>query len=256
MTRVLVVAAHPDDETIGASTMLATQHEVTVIHVTDGAPRDRRWWPRDAPSSREEYARLRRREADAALALVGIGAERIHRLGLVDLEACRALPDLITAIRDALDRERPELVITHAYEGGHPDHDAVAFAVAEACAEVPAPLVVEMALYHGASGELRAGEHIPGAPALAIALAPAERTRRAAMLDCFASQRATIAPFRAIDREVFRCAPTYDFARPPHRGPLLYERWGFPVTGTEWRELALRARKSTRSDARRAPSPR
>jgi LmbE family N-acetylglucosaminyl deacetylase len=146
MTRVLVVAAHPDDETIGASTMLATRHELTVIHVTDGAPRDRRWWPRGAPSSREEYARLRRREADAALALAGVDSARIHRLGLVDLEACRALPELITVLRDAIDRARPELLITHAYEGGHPDHDAVAFAVAEACAGLARPRVVEMAL--------------------------------------------------------------------------------------------------------------
>lgn len=259
MTRVLVVAAHPDDETIGASTLLATHHEVTVVHVTDGAPRDRRWRSRAAPESREEYARVRRREAETALALAGIGAGQIRRLDVVDLEASHALPELVTALAGVLEDLRPELVITHAYEGGHPDHDAVAFAVAEARARVDArsdgPLVVEMALYHGVSGELRAGQHLPGLPVLAVPFAPAELVRRAAMLDCFASQRATLAPFRAMACEVFRPAPRYDFACPPHLGPLLYEHWGFPITGAEWRELARRARQSTRPDARRAPRP-
>jgi len=37
---VLVVVAHPDDETIGAGAMLASLDDVHVVHLTDGAPGD------------------------------------------------------------------------------------------------------------------------------------------------------------------------------------------------------------------------
>ena len=38
-------------------------------------------------AAREDYAAARGREADAALALLGVAPERVHRLGYVDQEA-------------------------------------------------------------------------------------------------------------------------------------------------------------------------
>jgi len=61
------------------------------------------------------------------------------------------------------------------------------------------------------------------------------------MLACFASQRATLAPFVALAQECYRPAPAYDFASPPHRGTLWYERLGLSLSGAAWRELAVRA---------------
>lgn len=240
--RVLIVAAHPDDETIGASTLLHGPHEVTILHVTDGAPRDPRWWPA-ATESREAYADQRHRELALALARTNVPPARMLRLGFVDQETCHGLRALARAIAEHVAEARPELVVTHAYEGGHPDHDSVAFAVAEARAVVPdPPRVIEMALYHGARGALCAGEFLPGtrAPATHV-LTDEERRRRAEMLGCFASQRETLAPFLGVRHERFRVAPAYDFARPPHAGPLLYERTGFTTAGAEWRELAALA---------------
>jgi N-acetylglucosamine malate deacetylase 2 len=85
--RVLVVAAHPDDETIGASVVLAHPHVATVLHVTDGAPRDPRWWPPSMPD-RATYARVRALEAERALQHVR--AARVA-LDIVDQEVIHAL---------------------------------------------------------------------------------------------------------------------------------------------------------------------
>lgn len=245
MARVLIIAAHPDDETLGASALLGGPDEITVIHVTDGAPRDPRWWPSPRPSqepSRAAYAQLRRDEALCALARANIPATRILELGVVDQEACRELPALARAIAEHLDALAPDLVITHAYEGGHPDHDAVACAVAVARDRVARPpALLEMALYHGAGGGLRAGEFLPNGPSVIHALDLAEQRRRAAMLACFASQQATLAPFLGITDERYRIPPRYDFGRAPHGGRLFYEQLGFPLSGAEWRELAARA---------------
>ena len=51
-----------------------------------------------------------------------------------------------------------DLVLTHAYEGGHPDHDAVAFAVSGGGAargsDAADTTVVEMPFYHAGPGGL------------------------------------------------------------------------------------------------------
>jgi LmbE family N-acetylglucosaminyl deacetylase len=234
--RLAIIAAHPDDETIGASALMAA-HDATVIHVTDGAPRDPRWWPGDT-TDREGYARERACEVERALTLAR--AKRVA-LGFIDQEAAYALPELVGAIADEVARRAPELVVTHAYEGGHPDHDAVAFAVAFAARHVlPGLRVIEMALYHGAHGELVAGHFVDDRGSICRALAPAELALRRAMLACFTSQRATLAPFIPLAHERYRPAPAYDFSQPPHAGLLLYERLGFPMTSAIWRELAAR----------------
>jgi LmbE family N-acetylglucosaminyl deacetylase len=245
--RLVIIAAHPDDETIGASALMAA-HETAVVHVTDGAPREARFWPEGTPD-RESYAETRAREAESALSHVG--AERIA-LGFVDQETPHALPDLASAIARVLEQNQPSLVVTHAYEGGHPDHDAVAFAVACAARLVSrAPHVWEMALYHGAAGALVAGSgacapmvtghFIDDHGSIRRTLAPAELARRRAMLASYESQRETLAPFVPLVHERFRPAPAYDFSKPPHEGPLHYERIGFPITGEAWRDFATHA---------------
>ena len=65
--RLLVLAAHPDDETIGASASLAKFPCAAVAYLTDGAPRDPRFWTGGSYTSREDYARTRRKEAAHAL---------------------------------------------------------------------------------------------------------------------------------------------------------------------------------------------
>src|SRR3954451_11916601 len=70
----LILAAHPDDETIGASVLLSRFPQSTVAFLTDGAPRDTRLWSAGIHGSREEYAETRRQEALDALTYVDIPA--------------------------------------------------------------------------------------------------------------------------------------------------------------------------------------
>jgi LmbE family N-acetylglucosaminyl deacetylase len=250
--RALLVAAHPDDETIGAGALLARLPRCEVLYLTDGAPRDLRWAPAVDPragGSRDEYGRARRREAARALSLVGLSEHSLAMLSAVDQEAAFHLPDLARELASRFHRFAPDLVVTHPYEGGHPDHDAAAFAV-HAAAEVlrrrglPVPAIVEMTSYHARDGSLVAGEFlpVPGADGTAtLVLSDKERALKSRMLLCFETQRQTLAQFPPSGRESFRLAPVYRFTEPPHPGPLLYEIWGFPLDGGRWRELARQA---------------
>jgi LmbE family N-acetylglucosaminyl deacetylase len=248
--RTLLAVSHPDDETIGAGILLSRLPDAWVLHLTDGAPRDPRFFHGGFAGTREEYERTRRLELTAAMALAGVAPQRLLRIeGVADQEAVHHLPRITREIAVLLRQLRPDVVITHAYEGGHPDHDAAAFAVRAAVellrrgrSQPPRPPdIVEMPLYFARPG---GGEPVfqkllsPADNAMILELSPEERDLKERMLDCFGSQRDLLTMFRPPVREVFRPAPHCDFSRPPHAGRLQYEIWDFPIDGARWRDLA------------------
>lgn len=239
--KIMIVAAHPDDETIGIGAQLCRFEDVLLVHVTDGAPRDGRDAARYGFATTADYGAARRTELANALAAGGASKARILVFEIPDQEACRELAALARRIADLLISEAPRVVITHPYEGGHPDHDAAAFAVHAACHLLPrgeAPAIVEMALYHRGGGGLVRGDFLPAdRPATLLMLDARDGIRKQRMIDAFATQRWLLAAF-PLDCERLRSAPKYDFRQPPHPGALHYETLGWDITGTRWRRYA------------------
>lgn len=244
MPRVTIIAAHPDDEVIGAGGRLPYLDGANIVHVTDGAPRDMTDAIANGFTTREAYAAARAVERTRALALTGIAADRILDIALVDQEASFALVELTHHVAKLLWENPPDVVLTHAYEGGHPDHDATAFAVHGAVDLVRrrgarAPAIIEFAGYHWRDGAMRTGGFLPhpSAHERRVSLGNRERRLKDAMFACYATQRRVLAAFSS-DGERFRHAPTYDFTAPPHEGRLFYEWFEWGVTGAAWRRLA------------------
>lgn len=135
-------------------------------------------------------------------------------------------------------------VITHPYEGGHPDHDTCAFIVQCACQRLrragrPVPVRLEFASYHARDGDTARGVFWPAAscPERVVPLDARQLARKQAALAEFATQRAIIDSF-PLDPERLRPAPRYDFTRLPPPGEVLYDRFRWRVTGESWRERA------------------
>ena len=228
-----IVVAHPDDETIAAGARLHLMPGLLLVHVTDGAPRRLNDPVKLGFPSPEAYADAREQELQAALACAGVSPARI-RLGVPDQDASLEMPGIADRLRTILREHAIEAVVTHAYEGGHPDHDAVCRAV-HAATDCP---VYEFAGYHaGPDGEMTVARFLPGPPETRVLLDPREQARKQAMLDCFATQRDILRLF-GVSVERYRRAGTIDFSRPPHEGALNYERWGWEMTGARWRSLA------------------
>jgi len=120
--RLLVVAAHPDDETLGAGGFLRAVHaaggRVRLVVATDGEAA----FPRAGPAVRAALARTRRDELDRALGALGLDGIEVHRLGLPDSGLADVDCELVEALRPlAADADACLAPWVH---DPHPDHAA------------------------------------------------------------------------------------------------------------------------------------
>jgi LmbE family N-acetylglucosaminyl deacetylase len=240
---VAVFVAHPDDETAGAGGILPSLRQPVIVHMTDGAPRDLAFARAAGYEDREEYARARRLELYNALELAGIRPEQTRSFDYFDQELSLHMVPAALRIAELLREFRPGWVLTQAYEGGHPDHDATAFVVHAACMLLPSPpRIYEFTSYHALKeGGTELGRFLPGEDAgETITLSSEARERKIRMLACFATQQDMLRQF-PVDAERYRAAPVYDFTQAPHPGVLLYENFNWGMSGEWWRRLAATA---------------
>ncbi len=124
--RALVVAPHPDDESLGCGGLLAglaqRRCEVFVIFVTDGGAshlRSRKW-------PRERLASQRRAEANAALLELGLGEARRAFFNFKDadmpISGSLEWRGGVVNMRDIVTRLRPELIVAPWRRDPHCDH--------------------------------------------------------------------------------------------------------------------------------------
>ncbi len=126
--RLMCVLAHPDDESLGVGGALARYAAEGVdIHLVV-ATRGERGWPGDPATYPGPSALGKLREAELRAAAAVLGVREVTFLGYLDGELDRADPAEATArIVAALQRARPQVVVTFGPDGayGHPDHIAI-----------------------------------------------------------------------------------------------------------------------------------
>ena len=137
--RVVVLAAHPDDETLGAGGLLATAHarglEVAVVVATHGEASH----PRSPTHTAAQLAARRARESHAAVAALAPGCEPLL-LTLPDGAVAQHEAALTTAVVGVVGDGRRTLVVAPWRRDGHPDHEAVGRAAAAAAVRCGADL--------------------------------------------------------------------------------------------------------------------
>jgi len=243
---IVVVSAHPDDETIGIGGHLPLLSCVAIVHITDGAPRSLHDARRYGFSTWQAYAEARRAELADAVTLAGVDRSQLLELSIADQDAARQMPEITGSLVAIFTEHAPRFVLTHPFEGGHPDHDAAAFSVHAACRILTAkgraaPAIIEMPSYHlGADGPVRQRFAAPEGAVLTKSLSADQQALKQRMLACFRTQQQTLAPFTSAE-ELFRQAPRYDFCDLPNGGRLLYETFDSGLDGRSWKRLARHA---------------
>lgn len=162
-TRLLVVAPHPDDESIATGELILQVRqaggEVQILLLTNGDnnPWPQRWVERRlriGADERRRWGERRRTEVTQALAQLGVTGEALQPLGWPDMgitsRLCDQLDASVEMVGQCLVAFRPTLVALPALGDHHPDHGAAhvltRLAVARAGGEVPRMLAY---LVHG-----------------------------------------------------------------------------------------------------------
>ncbi len=136
--RVVVLAAHPDDESLGAggltNTAVASGLDVVIVCATDGEHSH----PDSPTLTPAELARIRSREGRAAATALGVDV--VHRVELSDgdVEGHEAL--LTSRLVELVGDGRETLIVAPWRSDGHPDHEAAGRAAATAARRTGADL--------------------------------------------------------------------------------------------------------------------
>jgi LmbE family N-acetylglucosaminyl deacetylase len=232
----MLVIAHPDDESISCGALLQRVREPIVVYGTDGGPQDEFFWGKHG--SRENYVEIRRREARAALAAVGVRDVRwlidSGNRPFQDQRLFRHIPQAFEALRGVVSECKPDAILTLAYEGGHPDHDSCNFLGRQVADDLGLP-VWEAPLYfrHGGDNMLLQEFHRTNGTEIELIPTSEEHRRKRQMCEAYVSQRGVVAVFENNHSERFRPMAEYDYAKPPHEGVLNYEAWQWPIKGQE-----------------------
>lgn len=181
--RVVVLAAHPDDETLGVSGLLQRLHaggaRIDLVVATDGEAA----FPDLSAHDRTELRRRRRRELQDSLAIQELSDVRVHWLGLPDSDLAthrtELAEQLVELVADA------ELCLAPWPGDPHPDHRTVG----EVALRV-APITTHRWTYPiWAWHWLRPqDEQLPRCTAFAHRLDATQRERKAAGIAAFTSQ--------------------------------------------------------------------
>jgi LmbE family N-acetylglucosaminyl deacetylase len=134
----MVLAPHPDDETLGCGAVLARAAAagtpVSVVVATDG-----RHSTLSTVYSPERIADLRTSELRAACRALGVPDRDIVQLGFEDRTLADNLPALTEQLAGLFAERRPELVLVPCRQDAHPDHRATHLAALRAAATAPVP---------------------------------------------------------------------------------------------------------------------
>jgi len=125
----LVLAPHPDDETLGCGVTMMRRIEagapVQVVVATDGS----KWPPEGDP---RENATVRMAELQEATRLLGVADDAVTQLGFPDNGLADAGERLVDAIADAVRAARPADVLVTSEHDPHGDHAALGLATRRA----------------------------------------------------------------------------------------------------------------------------
>jgi LmbE family N-acetylglucosaminyl deacetylase len=174
---VVIVAPHPDDETLGAGGLIqscaAAGHAVSVVSVTDGEA---------AHHGPIDLAAIRRRELAAALAYLSPNPVPCHRLRIADGEVTANESYLERAIEARL--PAGSTLVAPFECDGHPDHDAVG----RACLRIARMQHLTLARYPICAWHRCLPHAFSGSRIVRFALSAQAQRAKARAISCFASQ--------------------------------------------------------------------
>ncbi len=228
-SKYLFLFAHPDDDVFIAGSMR--------LLLDSGAHVEAAWLTSGGMMGGANH---REKELRRAMEVMGLTSDRIHLLRYPDLRLIDHLDPAADKIAELLDVVKPDTLVSTAYEGGHPDHDAVSFLADEGLVRSQHHAKrFEFPLYNG-TGPIhhwwwRINRFPPDdSPALHTPMTEESIGCKHRLMRIYSSQWMFMLPARLASGksrllrygEPYRAVPQHrNYVSPPHVGRLNYERW-------------------------------
>jgi len=141
MNKILVICAHPDDETLGLGGTICSHAEqgdkISVLIFTDGE---------SARGKSDSKIKMRQKQAKKAAKELGI--EKIEFLNYPDQELdVIALKDLSKKIENEITKNSPNIIYTHYWGDVNQDHKRLFEATLVACRPIPNSSIKQILCY-------------------------------------------------------------------------------------------------------------
>jgi LmbE family N-acetylglucosaminyl deacetylase len=140
--RILFIAPHPDDESLGGGGLLqrvfAARIPVRILFATNGDnnPWAQRFWERRwkiGSTERVRWGKRRQEEAIAAIATLGGSPECTRFAGFQDQNITsllmRGVPELLAVLAEEISVFNPSILVIPTALDAHPDHSALCVAI-------------------------------------------------------------------------------------------------------------------------------
>jgi len=217
---VLFVFPHPDDDVFVGGTLS--------LSVRAGVPVVAAWM---TSGGYDGLDRIREDEIRQAMDIVGV--ERRHLLRLPDGGLVGALEEACARLQQLIGDIGPSAVVGPAFEGGHADHDATSFAVAEACRRAGSDASLFEYPCYAPDAKAANGLRLAAFPAHTVDVRRVELDEAAtrckqSMVEAYASQKQVFALLGwQLSREEFfrQCPKDRDHRRAPCAGLDSYAHW-------------------------------
>lgn len=221
--RILVLAAHPDDEVVACCTAIrrakAQGAEVFVHYLTNGCiARQTLWrWQR---KNYESNVMTRMIECidvarELGLTLTGFSDRPARHLW-------RNLSDVYHEIEIATQTRGIDQLWVPAYEGGNADHDGLNGLAARFKDRLS---ILEFAEYNYSGGKAHSNSFLQSnGSEITLTLTREEAQFKKEMLKRYVSEQGNLGYVKTV-QESFRPLASYDYTRPPHEGTLWYARF-------------------------------
>lgn len=228
----MYVFAHQDDEMDVAGKIVTDMRkgiDVYCVWVTDG--------------SHGGPAEEREKESRAVMALLGVPENRVIFLGFEDQNTYKHLEAINSRLLEITREIKPAEIMSHAYEGGNVDHDAVSFVSTLAARDVNA-IHYEFPDSNIYQGSIMIFQFLPNSetPTLYAPLDKELFNLKMKLFDMYPTQSTGLSFYLlGMDKksmkkngEPYRVAPDYDYTLPPaaelryastSKGAVTYEMW-------------------------------
>jgi LmbE family N-acetylglucosaminyl deacetylase len=218
--KLLIVAPHPDDESLGTGGLLqrafGSQVPVRILFGTKGEnnPWAQRFWERRwniGPDERKDWGERRRQEALNAISALGGKPECAKFLNLPDQGITRLLmkgdSELLVRFAKEIEGWRPTLVVIPSILDAHPDHSALS-------------VVLSAVLDSFGSGLMQTWEYLVHEPQVSVTckrmtlyLSPKEVEGKKRAILCHKTQvalsRGRLTGFSKVEEAYYRHDPTW-----------------------------------------------